>query len=339
MKEAYFNINTKAQTMVELAVFGSLLLVVLAYFVGIGMRYNYQQDLNMRAQRMAFERAYYPVDGGGNPIQTTHGSSTIILTEDHHIPDPRTMFGRGDYGTISAAGDAVWGSYIGKPDVIAMDMGGSNPAFDNNRDVPKIAYNVNGVTAGLNYSTAGIQSLIGFWVILPDGSYVYKWNTDLKIHRPNPDAQAAAKLYLNDTDTFLVAEVAWYQYGRPMPVISVSPANGADGDNVSSIQILNPTQGDINPDMMNTEYIKNEVQEGHLPNIATPLQGLLPVSTVRNNSNNQLTLTETAGGSWVSSTTVNSTVGIDHKIKNNSTTVTVPYNRNLNRTWTWTTSK
>ncbi len=125
-----------------------------------------------------------------------------------------------------------------------------------------------------------------------------------------------------------------------MPVIAVYPTNGNDGDAVSSIDVLAPYEGQINPDMMNTDYIKNEVVEGNLPDIASPLQGLLPVSTVQNTSNNQLILTETSGGSWQSDTTVDSTVNIDHKIVTNTLgDVTVPYNRTVNTTWTWTTAK
>lgn len=350
MKQA--SINTKAQTLVELAVFGSLLLVVLAYFVGMGIRLNYQQDLNMRAQRMAFAKAYYPVDGWGNPSQTTHASATVILTEDHHIPDPRTMFGRGDTGTISASGDAVWGSYIGNPDVIAMDAGVPNPPpFEMYRDVPRIFYNVNGVTSvggnNLDYSTGGLtQKTTGtFWVALPDGTSVERGLGDLRIVRTGDPADPntplpQARMFWSGTNVLLVEAVSWTQNGNKMPIITVYPTNAADGDAVTRIDVLDPRLGGLNPERMNTENIKNEVAEGNLPDIATPLQGLLPVSPVRNTSNNRLTLTETAGGSWQSDTTVDSTVDMDHTIRTNAFgDVIVPYNRTVNRTWTWTTAK
>jgi hypothetical protein len=333
------SINKKAQTLVELAVFGSLLLVVLAYFVNWGLSLNYQQELNMRAQRMAFAQAYYP------PSPTTHGSAQVILAEDHHIPNPQTIVGRGNYTTVAGSGDATWGNSM-YPD--------KNHVFSMAADVERINFDINGQKS--DYSTGGVTSKVTgtFWVFLPElGIYVEKTLGDLRVWKANKDpaTELQAKMWLNgigtytQTDTFLVQEVAWENGGIPMKVLavysSVSPAQ--EGDPVTRIDVLDPNLGGINTWMMSYDFVKNyALHKGQPGSIATWVQGLVPVNKVTENAQNSLLLEETRGmgGEWKSTTTVDATTNVEHTIKTQAWgDITVPYSSTVNKSWQWTTPK
>ncbi len=75
----------KAQSLTELATFGSVLLLVMSFFVRYGLQYIYQQDIKMRAFRMALSDASTAPDG----------SSSLVVVKDKHIPDPQDTFGIG----------------------------------------------------------------------------------------------------------------------------------------------------------------------------------------------------------------------------------------------------
>ena len=112
----------KAQALTELAIFGSILLLVFAFMVRMGLLYMNRQDINMRAYRKAMSLAIK----SDNPDP----SATVLLVEDKHIPDPRDMAGTGDITPAQGYARVVWGNtlpyYIPKPKTHAYNVANNN---------------------------------------------------------------------------------------------------------------------------------------------------------------------------------------------------------------------
>ncbi len=78
--------NKKSQYLLELAVFGTLLIMLLGVLVNYGMRYNYQQQLMQRTFRRALANT-------GSSLKNNEPISiTSIVIQDRPIPDPATPF-------------------------------------------------------------------------------------------------------------------------------------------------------------------------------------------------------------------------------------------------------
>ncbi len=94
------------QSLLELAIFGSLLLMLLGVLVGYGLRYNFQQQATMEAFRKAQEFAYK--DDEGAP----RGSASYTVIKDRHIPDPQNPFGVGQVSPIMASASVTRDTYM-----------------------------------------------------------------------------------------------------------------------------------------------------------------------------------------------------------------------------------
>ncbi len=90
----------KGQALMELAIFGSVLLFCLAMLVQYGMEANYQQQVEMeafrKAQKMAFNRS------GPN------AATSLVLIKDKGIPDPRDQFGYAERNPTVSGQNVVW---------------------------------------------------------------------------------------------------------------------------------------------------------------------------------------------------------------------------------------
>jgi hypothetical protein len=86
--------NIKAQALTELAVFGSIILLLLGILLNYGLRYNYQQQIMQRAFRTAYGSAG-AADSPDQPISTQH-----VLVRDIHIPDPQNPFAVGSLNPV-----------------------------------------------------------------------------------------------------------------------------------------------------------------------------------------------------------------------------------------------
>ena len=71
--------GNKGQAILEVALFGSIILMLLGITLDYGMRYGFKQ----RADMLAFRRA---LRASGDPTQSGHGS--YMLVQDRHIPNP-----------------------------------------------------------------------------------------------------------------------------------------------------------------------------------------------------------------------------------------------------------
>lgn len=87
--------NKKGQAILELAVFGSILIMLLGILVNYGLKYNFQQQVMQQAFRKALG------------IAANRPSATYILVKDRHIPDPSNPFGVGSVMAVSSSASIV----------------------------------------------------------------------------------------------------------------------------------------------------------------------------------------------------------------------------------------
>lgn len=85
------------QALVELAVFGTIFLMVMGALISYGLRYNAQQEASMMAFRRALRIASDPNQGGG--------SVTVVKSQD--TPDPADLFGIGSSQPVMASASVV----------------------------------------------------------------------------------------------------------------------------------------------------------------------------------------------------------------------------------------
>src|SRR5512135_1346380 len=82
--------NKNGQALMELAVFGTLFLLILSALIGYGLKYNFQQ----RSQMISFRRAMAMAsasDGAGG----VRGTGSYSLSQTYHIPDAAEEYGVG----------------------------------------------------------------------------------------------------------------------------------------------------------------------------------------------------------------------------------------------------
>lgn len=103
-------INRKGQSLVELSVFGSLLLLVLGVLLNYGLQYNYQQEVKMESFRRALKAA-----GESNLAKTQE----VMLFKDLLIPDPSDRFALGQRDTFRGSGSVFWSN---KTSISDMDF-------------------------------------------------------------------------------------------------------------------------------------------------------------------------------------------------------------------------
>jgi hypothetical protein len=115
-------INHKGQSLVEAAVFGSLLLLVLGFLLDYGLRYNYGQQVKMEAFRRALKMA-----GESDLVK----SQDIVLIKDVHIPNPSDMFALGVRSPFKGSASIFWGNKSSDLDYYSLER------------TPSVNYNFN----------------------------------------------------------------------------------------------------------------------------------------------------------------------------------------------------
>ncbi len=142
------------QALLELAVFGSLILMVLGAIVSYGLRFNFQQQADMHVFRKAQELAMKH-DNDNQP----YGSSSYTVVRDRHLPDASNPFGIGGVSPVMASASITRDNRL---DETAMDYDG----------LPKMVINFQSSIDGQLveqekvYATAGLKNQIvwtGFW--------------------------------------------------------------------------------------------------------------------------------------------------------------------------------
>jgi hypothetical protein len=96
--------SKKGQALVELAIFGSILLFCLAMLIQYGLDANYQQQAQMEAFRKTQKLAFYK-DGLG-------ASTSLVIIKDKAMPDPRDQWGFAERQPIVGAGSVTWNTNL-----------------------------------------------------------------------------------------------------------------------------------------------------------------------------------------------------------------------------------
>lgn len=89
--------DKKGQAILELAVFGAILMMLLGVLLSYGLRYNYQQLSLQRSFRQALGTSAYSTKNY-RPVSVSH-----MLVENRHIPDPTHPFAIGTVTPISSS--------------------------------------------------------------------------------------------------------------------------------------------------------------------------------------------------------------------------------------------
>ena len=330
--------NHQAQTFTELATFGTVLLVVLSFFVRYALSLRYNQEIDMRTFRTTLLEAYkYKFD-------TPHGNANLVIVEDKHIPEPRDSFGIGDITTVESSADITWGNSLytadyvdqntGIPDrnalpTMSLTIDGANMAHPGLEEPPGVE--IRGWTTEEFHEVTQAIYPGGFWVELPeqprqhiswDRVRVYRPDPDLTDSDPGPDPQPMVRL-LPTQDTELIDRVAIEEDGPLLTIVSLilpgkAPAQAVQGDSVIGFVTLDSSLADINPLYMQP-YSEIDPTTKEFKVTIDNMQGLLPVTDVHTVRNDSLNLAETPGaaGNYTSVSNVKSKSLVNHKYRDN----------------------
>jgi hypothetical protein len=97
-------INRKGQSLIELASFGTILILCLAFLIEYGMRANYEQNMQMQVFRRAMRAAFYKTGPAS--------SVSLTMTKDKASPDPRDQWGFVERKPVSASAVVTWDSNV-----------------------------------------------------------------------------------------------------------------------------------------------------------------------------------------------------------------------------------
>jgi len=87
----------RGQALVEVAVFGTIFLMIIGALISYGLRFDYNQRVQQQAFRRALKIASDQDLGGG----------TYMLVEDQYIPDPMQPFGIGSSTPVLSSADII----------------------------------------------------------------------------------------------------------------------------------------------------------------------------------------------------------------------------------------
>jgi len=127
----------KAQALVELAIFGSLLLMLLGVILSYGLRYGLQQKTMMHAFRKALELSGDESQGG---------QASYLYIQDRHIPNPANPWGIGSTVPFQASASVIRSYKL-------------HETADNYRELPQLTIEIKGSQGSkiYTYKTAGLR--------------------------------------------------------------------------------------------------------------------------------------------------------------------------------------
>jgi len=191
-------INHKGQSLVEAAIFGSLLLTLLAVLLDYGLRYNYKQEAKMEAFRRALKMA------GESELAKTQD---IVLIKDLHIPAPSDRFALGERTTIRESNNVFWSNntqaLFSTPELTPTVNYTFNPgndfAFGYFPDFIPVTRNITRTytTAALDNQTGSIVSSND--LILKGEPEVMLGGRDSRVYQPEEGAPKEVMILMNNT--------------------------------------------------------------------------------------------------------------------------------------------
>ncbi len=139
-------INVRGQALLELAIFGSIIIMLIGILLNYGLRANFQQAALQKAFRKALAESVKSSD------DNAPSSVSYVRTEDKHIPDPTNFLGQGQIMPFVSSA-SVTNSY-------KLDLGADNQA-----ELPVIKIDINSLEPGqagaaiapLTFKTAGFR--------------------------------------------------------------------------------------------------------------------------------------------------------------------------------------
>lgn len=139
-----FSLQTKAQTVVELAVFGAILTFILGIMIRQSLSFNYAQSQNFKAMRLAMAESFKTAEAG----HASRNSATLVFIED------RISAEIGKYGALTrtpafAAASATFSKNLSLPvdypPPTAMCQGKNPPPeCESEKDLPLLDMFING---------------------------------------------------------------------------------------------------------------------------------------------------------------------------------------------------
>ncbi|MFH1191177.1 MAG: hypothetical protein V1670_03165 [Candidatus Omnitrophota bacterium] len=327
---AYF--NKKAQSLTELASFGSILLLVLSFILSYGMRLNYQQDAQMRVFRMAMTDAY-------SNVTRPDATSSIALLEDKHTPDPRDRFGIGSIAPAQSGAQITWGNTINDP-------------YEDFTDYAQIKYMINGREEA--YDTEAFatihQSMYpgGFYADVLDQRVLVAWG-EVTCYQPTLDSPKLARIEVDENkfesiSSIYITDANGNMIAQNLPIIAMVPPGAENGDAIQGFGVRTPQGGAINPYYMQLNQSTGEFDSGNNPIIVTPenMQGLLPYDTDTETRRDKDTLgLDETSRQWKSTDKFDLNATITHKVRTNSsgTDLFITRLRRFLNNKVWTTGK
>ena len=131
-----FRYRVKGQAILELAIFGSILILLLGVLLNYGLKYSYQQQM----MQYAFRRALLSA-GGNSPDPTTQ-----MVLRDRHISSSTDVFSVGSVTPFGASAA-----------IVRSNMLDQTP--DNDEEMPKVAYDV---ASGASDRQVNTYTMAGF---------------------------------------------------------------------------------------------------------------------------------------------------------------------------------
>jgi hypothetical protein len=141
----YTDKRKTGQALLELAIFGSIFIMLLGVLINYGLKYNYQQQVMQQTYRKALKGAAESA-GDGKPMSVMY-----VLGRDEYIPNPSQLFGLGSVTPISASAGVIRNYHMQDAPVTKDEL-------------PQVTVDINGQinsykTAGFRYETNVPESL------------------------------------------------------------------------------------------------------------------------------------------------------------------------------------
>lgn len=311
--------------MAELAVGGSLLLMVLAVLVRYGMMYTANQRLRMEVFRSALQQAYSSTDGKG---------VSVTAYKDIGVADPQDMFGFGSRQVISSSADVMWSNNPGK----SWPTPESSPNPENNWEkftqwlIKKILALLEAETGSASGEKPTPPST-KFWFINNKGAVQEREYTVAKyMEGVTPDwIEVSYPFYNNDLTISSSQMMADEQYRLkilvstqgeaycqehycPTDVISSADVEHDDSEE-GVVQAQGPKGGvslvTLDSQEGELDTAKMDVNEG-----INTYQGVLYNPTVKTERHDTLTVTN-SGGSAGASSSINEQTTVDYQLRLN----------------------
>ncbi len=351
-------INQKAQAILELATFGSVVLFCLALLIHFGLQMNYQQNSQMQAFRKGLKMAYYKSGPGSQ--------TSLTMIKDKPVVDPRDRWGFADRVPVGGSASVTWDNNLNS--LLVGDVN-ENPQP---QDLPKsyievdkkmrvddseVNDNIDNVLLqdkGV-FTTAGYGDLscagMTFGIYLDNPGYIFgsrEYYMILKNANENEikvfEYQDLQKYAVYKDDNGLIRTLSavnlhpddprYTRYRQLQVNIFAVDGTNCDSDGycggLSRIRYLDPTTGDID-----TYY--TEVTPWDKDKTLKDKQGILMDSDKEMNYGSGAKITVTETDKKISTITESeATQKITHKIRlNNGTVVDVPVVFKPNQTYNY----